>query len=99
MPSTLLNCFTPLAVVLLLGGVSPAAGQKNVFANRAALLVARNSSLLSADSTVLGPHEQQQHTGASHGRELQSSGCRSDFAGTLATIAARMTMWPGAHAL
>ena len=67
--------------LLLLGGVSPAAGQNNVFANRAALLVARNSSLSSADSTVLGPHEQQQHAGASHGRELQSSGCRSDICG------------------
>ena len=57
MPSTSLNCFTLLPVVLLLGGVSPAAGQNNVFANRAALLVARNSSSPSADSTVLGPHE------------------------------------------
>ena len=38
MPSTSLNCFTPLPVALLLGGVSPAAGQNNVFANRADLL-------------------------------------------------------------
>ena len=81
MPSTSLNCFTLLLVVLLLGGVSPAAGQNNVFANRAALLVARNSSSPSADSTVLGPHKPQQHAGASHGRELQSSGCRSDICG------------------
>ena len=69
-----------VALLVLFGGVSPAAGQNNVFANRAALLVARNSSLSSADSTVLGPHEQQQHASASHGRELQlSPGCRSDI--------------------
>ena len=71
MPSTSLNCFTPLLAVLLLGGVSPAAGQNNVFTNRAALLVARDanptaatnltldepSSSSLADSTVLGSHE------------------------------------------
>ena len=67
MPSTSLNCFTLLAVVLLLGGVSPAAGQNNVFANRTALLVTalpaearppldEPSSSSSADSTVLGSH-------------------------------------------
>ena len=50
------------ALLMLLGGVSPAAGQNNVFANRAALLVARDAG-----------HEPQ-HASASHGRELQSSG-------------------------
>ena len=34
------------------------------------------------------PHERQQHAGASHGRELQSSGCRSDICEDMATIAA-----------
>ena len=61
-----------VALLVLFGGVSPAAGQNNVFANRAALLVARNSSSSSADSTVLGPHEQQQHAGSSHGRDLRA---------------------------
>ena len=43
MLSTSLNCFTLLPVALLLGGASPAAGQNNVFANRTALLVARDA--------------------------------------------------------
>ena len=57
MPSTLLNCFTLLAVVLLLGGVSPAAGQNNVFANRAALLVARDAWCAdpTAAAAIYGP--------------------------------------------
>ena len=58
MPSTSLNCFTPLAVLLLLlGGVSPAAGQNNVFANRAALLVARDAWCAdpTAAAAIYGP--------------------------------------------
>ena len=68
MPSTSLNCFTLLPVALLLGGASPAAGQNNVFANRRP---ARRAELLLAISRpdVLGPYEQQQHAGASHGCE------------------------------
>ena len=47
----------PLAVVLLLGGVSPAAGQTNVFANRAALLVARDAwcAAPTAAAAIYGP--------------------------------------------
>ena len=57
MPSTSLNCFTLLAVVLLLGGASPAAGQNNVFANRAALLVARDAWCAdpTAAAAIYGP--------------------------------------------
>ena len=57
MPSTSLNCFTPLSVLLLLGGVSPAAGQNNVFANRAALLVARDAWCAdpTAAAAIYGP--------------------------------------------
>ena len=57
MPSTSLNCFTPLLAVLLLGGVSPAAGQNNVFANRAALLVARDAWCAdpTAAAAIYGP--------------------------------------------
>ena len=57
MPSTSLNCFTPLLAVLLLGGVSPAAGQNNVFANRTALLVARDAWCAdpTAAAAIYGP--------------------------------------------
>ena len=57
MLSTSLNCFTPLLAVLLLGGVSPAAGQNNVFANRAALLVARDAWCAdpTAAAAIYGP--------------------------------------------
>ena len=57
MPSTSLNCFTLLAVLLLLGGASPAAGQNNVFANRAALLVARDAWCAdpTAAAAIYGP--------------------------------------------
>ena len=57
MPSTSLNCFTPLPVVLLLGGISPAAGQNNVFTNRAALLVARDAWCAdpTAAAAIYGP--------------------------------------------
>ena len=57
MPSFSLNCFALLAAVLLLGGVSPAAGQNNVFANRAALLVARDAWCAdpTAAAAIYGP--------------------------------------------
>ena len=57
MPSTSLNCFTLLPVVLLLGGVSPAAGQNNVFTNRAALLFARDAWCAdpTAAAAIYGP--------------------------------------------
>ena len=64
MPSPSLDCFTLLPVVLLLGGVSPAAGQnnefiefENVFPNRAALLVARDAWCAdpTAAAAIYGP--------------------------------------------
>ena len=85
-----------VALLVLFGGVSPAAGQNNVFANKAALQTGvvvtaisaealppldEPSSSPSADSTVLGPHKTKEDARASHGRELQSSGCRSDICG------------------
>ena len=57
MPSPSLDCFMLLPVVLLLGGVSPAAGQNNVFPNRAALLVARDAWCAdpTAAAAIYGP--------------------------------------------
>ena len=97
MPSTSLSCFTPLAV-LLLGGASPGGVIVTALPAEAPLPLDEPSSSSSADSTVLGPHEPQQHAGASHGRELQSSAAAAIFAGTEATIAVRQAS-RRAHAL
>ena len=46
-----------VALLVLFGGVSPAAGQTNVFANRAALLVARDAWCAdpTAAAAIYGP--------------------------------------------
>ena len=46
-----------VALLVLFGGVSPAAGQNNVFANRAALLVARDAWCAdpTAAAAIYGP--------------------------------------------
>ena len=79
MPSNSVNCFTPLAVGLLLGGVSPAAGQNNVFANRAALLVARDAWCAdpTAAAAIYGPISLWDISQVTDLSWLFSSGCSS----------------------